>query len=95
MVRDAKAVVVDIALLGVFVRFTITTTHKASAIKPTTMATMAVTITVQDPESNQNRHLGEHETCLIRRCSMVTGGTEIGRGRQGGGDREGEMGRGR
>jgi len=78
VVREAKAVVVDSALLGVFVRFMITTTQRASAIKHTTTATMAVTITVQDPENNHNKRLGEHETCLIRRYSKLIGGTEEG-----------------
>ena len=60
MVPEAKAAVVDIALLGVFVRFTITTTQKASVIKPITTATIAVMITVQVPENNYNKHLDEH-----------------------------------
>lgn len=78
MVREPKGVVVDIPRLGVFVFFTIITTQKASAIKHTTMATMAVTITVQDSENNHNKQSGEHETCLIRRYTILTGGTEEG-----------------
>ena len=75
VVREPKAVVVDIALLGVFVFLTIITTQKPSAIKHTTMATVAVAITVRDPESHHNKQSGEHETCLIRRYAILTGGT--------------------